>query len=180
MLSELGHLAETRLTPKGEFAASLFGFELLLTELHADGVLENLNETELSVLISSFVFEPRKGDQPANLSGANEKLLKLANHYHRQIHKWEVRYQILPYTKMPHFHLAPTVESWMRGDSFDKICRHTSIDEGELVRYFRMIIQLLRELLHAPHTSEKLKRTAHIARDKINRDVVDAERQLRV
>jgi superfamily II RNA helicase len=56
----------------------------------------------------------------------------------------------------------------------------TEADEGEMVRYFRMVIQLLRELMHAPHTSDKLKAAAGSAWHKINRGVVDAERQLRV
>ena len=53
-------------------------------------------------------------------------------------------------------------------------------DEGEMVRYLRMVVQLLRELRNAPHASEKLHALAAHALPKINRDVVDAEKQLRV
>ena len=43
-----------------------------------------------------------------------------------------------------------------------------------------MIIQLLREIQHAPHSPAKLQATAAKARRLIDRDVVDAEKQLRV
>jgi len=68
----------------------------------------------------------------------------------------------------------------IKGDDFDKLFRLTQSDEGELVRHFRMIIQLLKDLIHAPHTSERLHDTARQALRLINRGVVDAERQLRV
>ena len=72
------------------------------------------------------------------------------------------------------------IEAWTQGKDFDHICKLTSEDEGSLVRYIRMVIQLLREIANAPHASEGLKAKARRARDMIDRDVVDAEKQLRV
>jgi superfamily II RNA helicase len=43
-----------------------------------------------------------------------------------------------------------------------------------------MVIQLLREIANAPHASEGLRAKARRARELIDRDVVDAEKQLRV
>ena len=68
----------------------------------------------------------------------------------------------------------------MRGMPFDKLMKQTMVDEGEVVRYFRMVIQLLRQLLQAPNTSDQLRKAAAEARSRINRDVIDAERQLRI
>jgi superfamily II RNA helicase len=180
LLEELGHISENKLTLKGEFAASLFGYELLLSEMHDKGILEELNEVKLNILISGLVFEPRKNDQLPRLSPEAEKLRKTAEGVSHFISRREMKYRIFPYTKMPYFHLAAAVEAWTRGAKFEKLSSLTSADEGELVRYFRMIIQLLRELQRAPHTSDKLKQTAERARHLIDRDVVDAEKQLRV
>ena len=180
LLQEMNHTTQRGLTAKGEFAASLFGYELLLSELQAEGLLEELDEFKLSILLSGLVFEPRKGDHPPHLSRQHEKLLKTAEHYSSQIHRRESKLRILPYTKPPHFHLTPAIEAWAGGQTFEKILRLTTVDEGELIRYFRMVIQLLRELLSAPHTSERLCATAERARTMINRDIVDAEKQLRV
>ncbi|HLD56204.1 MAG TPA: hypothetical protein VJA00_01145, partial [Candidatus Omnitrophota bacterium] len=180
LLEEMNYINREKLTPKGEFAASLFGYELLLAEMHDDGMLNELDEMRLSILLSGLVFEPRKGDDRPRLHSKNEALLRESERYSRQIHKRESKYRIFPYAKPPHFNLAPVVEAWVRGESFDKLFRLTSADEGELVRHFRMIIQLLKDLIHAAHSSDRLRETAHKAFRLINRDVVDAERQLRV
>jgi len=52
------------------------------------------------------------------------------------------------------------------------------IDEGELIRYYRMSLQILREMLETPASGE-LKEKIQGAIRSINRDVVDAEEQLR-
>ena len=180
LLEEMGFLKKEGLTPKGEFAASLFGYELLLSELHEAGLLEEMDEFKLSILLAGLIFEPRKGDRPPSLNRPVEKLLKAAEHYALAIHRKESKYHIFPYTKPPHFHLASAVEAWVRGESFEKLLRLTTTDEGELVRYFRMVVQLLRELMNAPHASEHLRAVAKRTRERINRDIVDAEKQLRI
>ena len=76
--------------------------------------------------------------------------------------------------------MAIVVEAWTKGEQFNQLFRLTNADEGELVRHFRMIIQLLKDLIHAAHSSDRLRATASKALRLINRDVVDAERQLRV
>jgi superfamily II RNA helicase len=180
LLRELGHLDGDQLTGKGEFAASLFGYELLLAEMQDDGVLDDLNESKLSVVLSSLIYEPRKGDKPPNLRGDHLHLQNGINYYSKRIHKKERKFQIYPYTKPSHFNLARTVQLWTEGAGFDELFRHTGVDEGELVRHFRMIIQLLRDLMNVPHASDRLHETAHKAWKSINRGVVDAEKQLRV
>ena len=71
------------------------------------------------------------------------------------------------------------MEAWLRGTTFDKILRFSDTDEGEVVRYFRMSVQVLREISEAKVVSyllkDKIKETIRV----INRDVVDAEKQLR-
>lgn len=180
LLREMGYLAETGLTPKGEFAASLFGYELLLSEMEAEGFLERLNEAKLCVLLGGLVFEPRKGDHPPKMSRPTEELLKATLHHFSHIHRLESKFRIFPFTKPPHFHLAPAIEAWVGGATFDQLMRNTTADEGELVRYFRMVIQLLRELVYAPRVTERLRATAKNALSRMNRDIIDAERQLRV
>jgi superfamily II RNA helicase len=187
LLQEMGYITdqgatETQgiLTVKGEFAASIFGFELLLTEMYTDGALEQLDEAKLNVLLAGMIFEPRKNDEAPRLGKEHGELLKMTQHYHRMIHKWESNFRVTPHTKPPYFHLARAVEGWTQGKDFEKICQMTSEDEGSLVRYIRMVIQLLREIANAPHASEGLKAKARRARDMIDRDVVDAEKQLRV
>ena len=180
LLEEMGCFTSEGLTPKGEFASSIFGYELLLSEMHAAGYLEDLDEIGLSILLGSLVFEPRKGDDMPRISSKAEKIRKTAEQFAKNIVRREFKHHVFPHIKPPHFHLASAIEGWLLGKSFDKILGLTTVDEGEMVRALRMIAQLFRELLHAPHTSEALRQRAAHARKIINRDVVDAEKQLRV
>ena len=66
----------------------------------------------------------------------------------------------------------------MRRSSFDKTLRLTDTDEGEVVRYFRMTVQVLRELHQASGISTLLKEKTESAIRVINRDIVDAQKQL--
>ncbi len=180
LLEEMGYFSPAGLAPKGEFAASLFGYELLLSEMQEGGVLDELDEFGLVALLSGLVFEPRKIDRPPDLNRVHGKLLRAAQHYAGVIHRQESRHRIFPYTKPPHFNLAAAIEAWARGETFEKLARITPADDGELVRYFRMVIQLSRELSTAPHASDRLRATAERARKLVNRDIIDAEKQLRI
>jgi superfamily II RNA helicase len=88
-------------------------------------------------------------------------------------------HHVYPQTKLPHFHLAAALEAWMSAVQFGELGRYTEVDEGEIIRYFRMVIQLLRQLKQAPQVSQRLRDTAENATRLIIRDLVDAERQLR-
>lgn len=179
LLKELGYLAGQDLTPKGEFASWMYGYELMLSEMLEEGYLDTLDEIKLSILLSALVFEPRKNQIAQALPHNLASLEKKANYYLRKIHTKEAAYKIFPYTKHPYFHLARALEAWIGGCTFSDLERHTEADEGEIIRYFRMVLQLLRQITHAPKVSEKLRLTAKEAFMKINRGLVDAERQLR-
>ena len=76
------------------------------------------------------------------------------------------------------YHLSPCIEAWMKNENFDRLLRYTDVDEGEIIRNFRMAIQILREILDtdtSPEFKEKVKNVIRL----INRDIIDAERQLR-
>jgi superfamily II RNA helicase len=91
----------------------------------------------------------------------------------------ERKYRIYPFSKPAYFHLATAMEAWLRGTTFDKILRFSDTDEGEVVRYFRMSVQILREINDAPVASHLLKQKLRETMRVINRDIVDAEKQLR-
>ncbi|MDD5672258.1 MAG: DEAD/DEAH box helicase, partial [Candidatus Omnitrophica bacterium] len=109
MLKELSHIRDGRLTLKGEFASSLFGYELPLAEMFEEKVLDELNEVQLNMILSGLVFEPRKGDHLPRLGPAQEKLARLAEHYSRHIYRKELKFRVYPYCKLPHFHMARAV-----------------------------------------------------------------------
>lgn len=180
LLKDWGHVHEGALTQKGSFAKTAYGYELILSELYDQKVLEQLNESELGVIAASLVFEPRKNQRlPSSLSKSTRNLKSICEETYDKIKKKELRFRIYPFSKLPYFHLSTAMEAWLRGTSFDKILRFSDTDEGEVVRYFRMSVQILREISEAEVVSYLLKDKIKEAIRVINRDVVDAEKQLR-
>jgi len=179
LLREMRYISGESLTAKGEFASCLYGFELLISEMHERGFLEMLDPTKLNIVLLSLIYEPRKNEPPPPLPKRMREMGHLVENVLGNVHRREAKHQIKPYTKQPHFHLSEVMERWSGGISFDELMESCETDEGELIRYFRMVIQLLRELRHAPHTSEYIKATTFKAANFINRDLVDAEKQLR-
>lgn len=179
LLEEAGYITADKLSAKGEFAAWIYGYELMISEMHESFFLDDLSEIELAVILSALVHEPRKGDPVPHLKKHLHQIMRACESTFHYIHRKESKYKIHPYTKWPHFHLAHAVEAWCQGAGFDRIVQMTKADEGELVRHFRMVLQLLRQLRETPFTSEALKVKASQSFTLINRGVVDAEKQLR-
>ncbi len=180
LLKVLGHIGNNALTSKGSFACWMYGYELVLSEMLENGSLETLNETKLAVLLCALVYEPRRKDADEALPSHLKEVEKKALGPLKIIASKEAAFQVFPKTKRPCFNLARATEAWVQGCYFSDLGRYSDVDEGELIRYFRMVIQLLRQLKNAPLVSDRLKKTASGAMQKINRGLVDAEKQLRV
>ena len=178
VLKDLGHIRDEKLTVKGMFASKVYGYELLLSEMFEQGILENLSVEQLGVLAVSIVYEPRKGTEKPAVSSVAQELESLTRKIKRSIHKVENRYRIGNLSKRCYFHIVPAMERWMKKEDFESIMEKADADEGEIVRYFRMSIQLLREIGDTP-VSPTLKTRLHQAISLINRGVVDSEKQLR-
>ena len=178
LLKDMGYIKNNLLTKKGDFASKIYGYELPLAELYERGSLENLSETELGILCVALVFEPRKTSLLPKLSRTTKSIKNISDAISGNIEKSERRLNIKPLGKKFYYHLSPCLEGWLRNESFDNILRYTDSDEGEIIRYFRMAIQILRELMDTPCShefKEKVLKLIHI----INRDIIDAEKQLR-
>ena len=135
---------------------------------------------ELALLACAIVFEPKPKAGPAKSHRVSKRLASLCAEPLARIHKEELRLRITPRAKAPAFHLSQAMEAWLHQTPFAKLSSVCEVDEGEIVRYFRMTVQLLRQLSEAPAAAPSLRATARKAWERINRDVVDAEAQLRL
>ncbi len=180
LLKQFGCIDNGELTEKGKFAKAVYGYELILSELYEENILEQLDEFGLGIMAAAIVFEPRKNQLlPHSLSKGARSLRHACERIHADIKDQERSLRVWPASKMPYFHLSAAMEAWLRGTDFNKTLSYTDTDEGELVRYFRMSVQILREIADAPISSYVLKDKVRETIRVINRDVVDAEKQLR-
>jgi len=178
LLKDSGFIKNGALTEKGLFAKAVYGYELLLAELFENGVFEDLDDAGLGVIAVASVFEPRKNQRMLKLSRPSQRIKDICDHHYERVRHIESKYKIYQFSKSPHFNLAKPMECWLGGMAFPEILQFTDTDEGEVIRYFRMAIQILREIEEAPISyalAERVKRVIKL----INRDIVDAEKQLR-
>ncbi|MFA5276666.1 MAG: DEAD/DEAH box helicase [Candidatus Omnitrophota bacterium] len=180
LLKDEAYIHEGNLTDKGIFAKTVYGYELILAELYEQQILEEIDEFGLGVIASAVVFEPRKNQRlPLGLSKNTRRIKTACEQIYARIEHKEERFKIYPQSKIPYFHLSSCIEAWLRGASFDKIMRFTDTDEGEIVRYFRMSVQVLREISSGKFSSQILKDRIRETIRVLNRGIIDAEKQLR-
>ena len=181
VLEELGYIEEQTLLPRGSTAAHIYGYELQLTQLLLSGFFEKLTEDEINCLMVAIVSEPRKDGYFKPLK--DEHLLEVLYAVSSEIsliQYLEVEHGVTEITPMLELRFCTAMLAWSRGCPFDRLERYARVDAGDFVRTFRLVIDQLRQIRRAMsgHTAliDKLNRCI----GKINRDVVDAERQLRI
>ncbi len=182
ILEELGYLDTSGLLARGKTASQIYGYEIQMTQLLFKGVLGKLSEDEINVLAMAVVCEDRK-DWGYYKKLENKKIVRLLRTMDKEIEAiriLEEQYQVDPMTPKLVTKLSTAMLAWSQGCEFEALSQYASLADGDFVRALRLVIDLLRQVRRAvvgQHDPllDKLDRCL----DKINRDVVDAERQLR-
>jgi superfamily II RNA helicase len=178
-LEELGYVHGDELTARGRIAKLINGYELQVTELCFNGLLENLPVDALAVVIVGLIYEERRRGEQAWISSKLHGNVRTS--VQREIHALGVKaaeHQLAGSIKMPDWGLTTICQAWVTGTSFDDILEHAEMTPGDIVRTFRMAVQLMRQIRRAIDPSWDLHERLGRAMDALNRDVVDARRQL--
>ena len=180
VMDKLGYIDKSGILPRGRVAMQIYGYELQITQLLFAGHLENLTADYLNVLALAIVHEPKPDDTSQKLKDKFlMKILLKASEEVNRIQTIEKRCKVDELTPPLNAKLSSVMLAWSQGCEFDELQDYTNLSDGDLVRVFRSAIDLLRQTRRAvvdhPALQDKLLRGIM----KINRDVVDAERQLR-
>jgi superfamily II RNA helicase len=178
LLDALGYLDGDEIRARGRVARAINGYELQVTELLFGGELENLAPTALALVFVGLVYEERRreptyvprrmyGELRARIDAAVGRLIQRA-----------AEIGLPASIKRPDWGLTPAVLAWSGGAALEDLAEVTEATPGDLCRALRMAIQLMRQARRAVHpdwdVSEGLERAAAL----LNRDEVDARRQL--
>jgi len=176
VLRHRGYLEDAVATPRGEMARKVNGYEIQVTEFYFEGIFDRVSVLELVLLFTAIVYEARKMDDtdPHKLPGLERDCLRLLREWRRE----ERRQDLAMLSKPPDFSLNAVALAWAKGASFEHLGRLTSASEGDLVRTFRMSLQLMRQLRRVLGTDDPLRDKLADAAALVDRDVVDARRQL--
>ena len=179
VLKRLGYIRDKALTPKGKFARQIQGYELQVAELQFHGLLRDLEETELAVLFCGITYESKKSDWHRKSDSPRFKWFRKAAYRAVEILRAEDQEELEDPTKEPDFRLQSAVAAWAGGCRWDELEAHTGASDGDLVRHFRLAIQLLRTTYHTVAADDPARPRLRGAVARLNRDVV-TRRQLRM
>ena len=178
-LEELGYLEGGELTPRGRIAKLINGHELELTHLLFSGALENLGVEALGVVFVGLVFEERRrGEQPFVPAKAHGNVRKSIERELAGLRFRALDHGLGERIKLPEWGLSLAAMAWVDGASFEELEPLCEATPGDVVRHFRMAVQLARQARRAIDPSWDLAERLRELTDAMNRDVVDARRQL--
>jgi ATP-dependent RNA helicase HelY len=163
VLQHFGYLTESTLSPEGRLVASLrHDNELLVARMAFSGLLEGLSPAEAAALLSCLVEEPRETE-----TLYARDLLRRVPHLRRRVQSLEAlaqevervqqgRQVSLPIS-MHTTYLAVTYE-WTAGEEdWVRLIRNFfGGHEGDLIRAFRRLIDLCRQLIDSPELPASL------------------------
>ncbi|MFQ6039903.1 MAG: hypothetical protein ACE5PV_03520, partial [Candidatus Poribacteria bacterium] len=169
------------LLPRGDVASKIYGYEMQVTQLLFGGHFEQLNEDFINVLVMAIVHESKPDEYYQKLKSKNlKRILVKANEEIERIRNCEIRCKVEELTPVLDDKLSAAMLAWSKGCDFEELHKYADISDGDIVRAFRSAVDLLRQMRRVLEGHEDLRGKISRCIAKINRDVVDAERQLRV
>lgn len=135
---------------KGRVACEISsGDELLLTELIFNGAFNDLTPQQSAALLSCFVFT-EKSEQITRLKNELEepmkKMKEAAKKIAEEIKSAGIDIKEQEYIDSFKTELMDVVYHWCKGSTFSEICKMTDIFEGSLIRCFRRLQELIRQM----------------------------------
>ncbi|MGM5483999.1 MAG: DEAD/DEAH box helicase [Nanobdellota archaeon] len=160
---------DLRLTWKGNFATHIFSHELVITELYYNGIMKELTENELAIFLCSLEYEPRMSDRFYNKRRSIDWMLdkiSASSYIMKRIKKRNIR------------NIYVIIDRWMSGAEFQEIVGLSNIAEGDIIRLFRRLLDVMKQIKSALASTEKDEEMINKINNcmkKIDRDVVEIE-----
>ena len=138
---------------KGRVACEIStGDELLLTELVFNGTFNDLAPEQCAAILSCFVFTERS-EHPVRLKEDLAAPLRVLQDTARRIARVSVECRLpvveQEYVQSFKVELIEAVLQWCLGARFEDICKMTDVFEGSIIRAFRRLQELLRQMAQA-------------------------------
>ncbi len=177
-LRSLGYIGEKELSPQGMLASRVFGSEIQVAQCMCDGLFDLLSPVDVCALAGAILAE----DPPRFLRGSKEKQVRnpLVVSALRRIDwlvKAERSFGISSLLTGAHTHLVEATRAWASGCRFEELSDVCDEADGDLVRHFRQILDLLRNAAHAV-SETSMRNRLYACMKLINRDPVDPRAEL--
>lgn len=156
------------------------GDELVLSELLFNRFFNELTPEQCAACLSCFVFEEKSEDlnnMPEELNKPFREIQAQARIVAKVMQESKLAINEEEYLQTFKHQLMQVVYDWTKGKSFAEICKMTDVYEGSLIRLFRRLEELLRQVAQAAKVmgSEDLEKKFEEALTKVRRDIVAAQ-----
>ncbi len=177
VLEEYGYLKDDYPNEQGIIISQLRSEnELFLALIIFSGLLEDLTPAELASVICAITTEDMRADLYSQLPfspNVRKKLNKIKD-IKRALEKKQKTYDVEDPMYINGFY-SPLIEMWVNGAEWDSIVDEVEMGEGDIVRTFKRVIDVLRQLCTISGIPEALAFTAREAINLINRSPIDID-----
>ncbi len=176
VLIEMGYLIDDYPTERGVTTAQIRSEnELFIAEIIFSNILENLTPSQLAAVVCAVTTEDLRIDIPyLPISEPVRKTLNLIRNIRRKVEKVQNKYLVdAPMYINPYF--SSLIELWVDGAEWETITEQIDMGEGDIVRSFKRVVDVLRQFTTIANVPEALVFTAREAIEKILREPVDVD-----
>lgn len=176
VLIDMGYLRDDYPTERGVTTSQIRSEnELFIAEIIFSNVLDNLSPSQLAAVVCALTTEDLRIDIPyLPISEPVRKTLNLIRNIRRKLEKVQSRYSVeAPMYINPYF--SSLIELWVEGAEWETITEQIDMGEGDIVRSFKRVVDVLRQFTTIANVPETLVFTAREAIEKIQREPVDID-----
>ncbi len=187
ILHTLGYLEQDSrgdflLTEAGQLLRRLYSEQdIVIAQAIREGVFDRLSACELAAVVSSLIYEARRGSggEPRRYPGGSQGAIATAVQSLKLVFdRIDVMCQDAGLDELHplDFGIVDTVYDWAEGDSLAHVLRDTELTGGDFVRNAKRLVDVLRQIAVAePYmgsSHQSLASVARMAADYVNRGIV--------
>ena len=149
---------------------------MFLAEIIFSGVLEGLTPAELAAVVCTVTTEDMRAEMYSHLplSTKVRKTLNKIKDIKRRVDKVQTEYNVDDCMYLNSFY-SVLIEMWVNGAEWEDIMNEVEQGEGDVVRCFKRVIDVLRQLTTIDNVPESIVFTAREAIDAIQREPIDID-----
>ena len=177
ILEKTGYIENGYPTDKGIICSMIRAEnELFLSEIILKGILNGLEVYEIASVICAIITEDLRGDVYAQIqiSKNTRKALNKIKEIRKKIAIMQRESDIDTPMYINSYYCA-LIEQWIQNASWEDISKQIDSSEGDIVRIFKRVVDVLRQLTIIPNIDEELKQKARDAINAILKEPVDAD-----
>jgi len=145
-LVRMDYIKDGKLTPKGEFSSKIYSDEILIGEMFATDFYFDLNEYQILMILACLSYEPR-----AKTEFYKDYPSKFVNDLKGALRKRELLKNFKSLDK-----LTALIHPCYHNKSIFEILPNTNLLEGDLIRFFRQILDKIGQIKKAT-SDERLR-----------------------